>query len=197
MAKLKMPLGSLGASGQLGKALVFFPWKGLNCVREHVVPANPKSQAQRDQRNLMTAAVAEYHAALYNALDMTAWARYAGTIKASMTGFNAMVRAHVKEGILGNAWERIHHVEMATITQTDFVAFVTKDAVGNAPVLHYGTSKTFMPDTFNMTVYGDNTWAAQPAGLTPNTLYYFWIDVGTSEADYGRTGIYPVRTLAA
>ncbi|MBA7637384.1 hypothetical protein ES703_45028 [subsurface metagenome] len=197
MAKLKMPLGSLGASGQIGKALVYFPWKGLNVVREHVVPANPKSTAQRAQRTLFTAAVAAYHTALYNSLDMTAWARYAGTIKASMTGFNAMVRTHVKEGILGNAWELLHQVEMATITDTDFVAFVGADDGGNAPVLHYGTSKTFMPDTFDMTVYGTDVWAAQPAGLTPETLYYFWISMGTSAADYARTGIYSVRTLAA
>ncbi|GAH96000.1 unnamed protein product, partial [marine sediment metagenome] len=37
MAKLKGPLFSLGASQQLGKALVFFGWKGLDVVREYVI----------------------------------------------------------------------------------------------------------------------------------------------------------------
>lgn len=197
MAKLKMPLGSLGASGQLGKALVFFPWKGLNCVREWVIPANPKSQAQRDQRDLLKFAVAEYHAALYNALDMTAWARYAGTIKAAMTGFNAMVREHVKEAILTNVWTRIHHVRMGTPAADSFSAFVVADPEGVAPVLYYGTRKTFMPDTYAMEVYGGDEWVGQPAGLTPETLYYFAIQVGTHADTYGRTGIYSVRTIAA
>jgi len=49
MAKLKAPLMSLGASGALGKALVFFGWKGLDVVREYVIPANPKTTAQNTQ----------------------------------------------------------------------------------------------------------------------------------------------------
>lgn len=197
MAKLKMPLGSLGASGQLGKALVYFPWKGLNCVREHVVPANPKSQAQRDQRDLMTAAVAEYHAALYTALDMTAWARLAGTIKASMTGFNAMVQAHVKEGVLANVWCRLHHAASSNPQVGSFAVSVTKVSAGNIPDVHYGISKTFMPNKVAMVDQTGDLWLVNVIGLTKKTLYYFWIDVGTTAEDYARTGIYSERTLAA
>ncbi len=61
MAKLKAPLMSLGASGALGKALVFFGWKGLDVVREYVVPANPKTTAQNTQRGYITACVAMIH----------------------------------------------------------------------------------------------------------------------------------------
>ncbi|GAI75819.1 unnamed protein product, partial [marine sediment metagenome] len=46
MAKLKGPLFSLGASGALGEAVVYFPWKGLNVVREYVIPSNPKTDPQ-------------------------------------------------------------------------------------------------------------------------------------------------------
>ncbi|KKM06256.1 hypothetical protein LCGC14_1745880, partial [marine sediment metagenome] len=53
MAKLKGPLFSLGASGQIAKALVYFPWKGLNLVREHVVPSNPNTTGQVTQRGYM------------------------------------------------------------------------------------------------------------------------------------------------
>ncbi|MBA7636415.1 hypothetical protein ES703_44033 [subsurface metagenome] len=197
MAKLKGPFMSLGASGQLGKTLVAFPWKGLHCLRTYVVPANPQTDAQTVQRNFFTDAVTAWHTAAYNALDAVAWNRLAGIADKIMSGFNRMIREHIEEAILGNAWELLHHVEMATITQTDFVAFVGADDGGNAPVLHYGKSKTHMPDTFNMTVYGTDIWAAQPAGLIANTLYYFYIDMGTSAADYARTGIYTVRTLPA
>ncbi len=197
MAKLKMPLGSLGASGQLGKALVFFPWKGLNCVREHVVPANPKSDDQIAQRALMTAAVLEYHGALYSATDMTAWARLAGTIKASMTGFNAMVRAHVKEAILTNTWERIYNVFNVIPGAATLSIDVKKASAGNAPTVRYGTRPTFMPDTQAMGDQGGDVWRGEIAGLAADTLYYFTIDVGASAADFGRLGIYTQRTLAA
>lgn len=52
MAKARSPLHSTGASGKLGKDLVYFPWKGLNVVRSYTTPANPRSAAQTKQRNL-------------------------------------------------------------------------------------------------------------------------------------------------
>jgi len=42
---------------------------------------------------------------------------------------------------------------------------------------------------------GDN-WEITLTGLTASTLYYFYIDVGSSGTDYGRTGIYMNRTTA-
>ena len=50
MAKVTGPLYSMGASGKLGNAIVFFPWKGLNVVREWLIPTNKKSTGQGDQR---------------------------------------------------------------------------------------------------------------------------------------------------
>ena len=45
-AKVEGPLFSLEARGQVGKALVYFPWKGRHVVRGYVSPANPKSALQ-------------------------------------------------------------------------------------------------------------------------------------------------------
>jgi len=50
MAKVTMPLMSASASGKLGDSIVYFGWKGTDCVRGYVVPANPKSASQGDQR---------------------------------------------------------------------------------------------------------------------------------------------------
>ena len=46
MAKVKGPLLSLGASGQIGKSIVFGDWRGVKYAREHVNPANPQTTAQ-------------------------------------------------------------------------------------------------------------------------------------------------------
>jgi len=196
MAKLKMPLMSAGASGSLAGAVVHFPWKGLNCVREYVIPANPKSDAQTAQRNKMTAAVTEYHGALYNALDMTAFARYGGTIKAAMTGFNTMVREYVKEAILGNVWERINGVTTYDIGATAFTVHLSKVSGGNAPTVRYGTRKTFMPLSATLGDLTGDLWEKAITGLLADTLYYFYIDCGTTGTDFGRTGIYSQRTTA-
>lgn len=50
MAKVTLPLMSGGASGKIADAIVFFPWKGRNCVRQWLIPANPQSEDQGDQR---------------------------------------------------------------------------------------------------------------------------------------------------
>lgn len=56
MAKVKGPLLSLGATGQIGKSLVFGDWRGVKYAREHVVPANPRSTAQTLTRTTFTGA---------------------------------------------------------------------------------------------------------------------------------------------
>jgi len=50
MAKVTGPLYSMSASGTIGKAMVFFGWKGINVVREWLIPKNLKSPDQGDVR---------------------------------------------------------------------------------------------------------------------------------------------------
>jgi hypothetical protein len=50
MAKVTGPLFSMSASGKIGDAMVFFPWKGLNVVRQFVIPVNKMSADQGNQR---------------------------------------------------------------------------------------------------------------------------------------------------
>lgn len=196
MAKLKAPLFSLSASGSLAKTLVYFNWKGINAVREHVVPTNPNTAAQQTQRGYMTAALAAFHAAPYSALDITAWARLAGAEGLVMTGFNRMVKEYIDEAIDGNTWERLRNGSSANPHATDFEVEVQKVGGGNAPTCHYGTRKTYFPDSEAMDDIGGATWGKTIAGLTASTLYYFYFDVGTPGTDYARTGIYMQRTTA-
>lgn len=51
MAKVTGPLLSLGASGSVGKSLVFGDWRGVKYARQHVTPANPRSTAQTVTRS--------------------------------------------------------------------------------------------------------------------------------------------------
>lgn len=54
MARTTGPLMSLGASGSVGKTLVYSHWKGRPYVRELVTPANPRSGGQIGGRAMIT-----------------------------------------------------------------------------------------------------------------------------------------------
>ena len=108
MSKLKGPLFSLGASGKLADTLVFFSWKGLNVVREYVIPANPKTALQVTQRGYLTAAVAMVHTAqarVASALtspDQVAYAALASAKGLIMTWFNQACKLWVDVKVAGD-----------------------------------------------------------------------------------------------
>lgn len=194
MAKLKAPLLSLGASGAIGKSLVFFPWKGIDAVREYVVPANPRTAGQIAQRGYLEDAVDAWHDAPFTASDLTAWNRLAGIAAKIMSGFNRMCQEFIKEIIDGNAWERVRNCTVDGVTANTFNVHIQKIGGGNAPTCRYGKSKTHFPDSQVLADEGGATWGAALAGLDADTLYYFTFDVGTRGTDWGRLGIYQQRT---
>jgi hypothetical protein len=52
MAKLKGPLLSMRASGQIGKSQVYATWRGVQYVRQLVDPSNPRTEAQTSTRTV-------------------------------------------------------------------------------------------------------------------------------------------------
>lgn len=54
MAQTTAPLMSFRARGQVGKTLVFAKWKGIPYARQYVVPSNPKTAQQTQQRGLFS-----------------------------------------------------------------------------------------------------------------------------------------------
>jgi len=53
MAKVTGPLMSISASGKIADSIVFFGWKGHQCVRQWLKPANPQTAAQGDRRIML------------------------------------------------------------------------------------------------------------------------------------------------
>jgi hypothetical protein len=53
MAKVFGPLHSDAASGKIADAMVHFGWRGLNVVRQYVIPKNKKSATQGNNRTFM------------------------------------------------------------------------------------------------------------------------------------------------
>jgi len=201
VAKLKGPLFSLGASQQIGKTLVYFSWKGLNVVREYVIPANPKTTAQTTQRGYLTDAVAAIHAeqalaALpLNALDVRAYALWASVVQAATTWFNQLVRHFIDITILGKTPAIFREGVSTPGTDKIHVTIYCNEINGvdiTAATFYYGTSRTALIHSV-------------AAGLTPVALLadadlsplvtgvkYFWqCRVDTGENCEGvKSGIY-------
>jgi len=96
MARVRTPLLSFGARGKLANTLVFFPWKGIDAVREYVIPTNPRTAAQTTQRGYMTDIVSAWRNYFTDATGRAAWDRSATQDSRPMSGFNLFTSNAVK-----------------------------------------------------------------------------------------------------
>jgi len=196
VAKLKAPLFSLGASQQLGKALVYFGWKGLNVVREYVIPANPRTTAQTTQRGYLTDIVGKVHAAQAStthpltAIDVRAYALWASVVQTATTWFNQAVRNGIDQLKVGKR-ECVFSGGVTT-PGTDKLT-VEIWSIGIAPTqgrFYWGTSRTALVNSTPSTPVGGSN-AAEITGLTTG-VKYFWQFVPTLPATIlgAKSGIY-------
>lgn len=195
MAKPKAPLFSLGASGQLGKVLVYGNWKGIDVAREYVIPANPNTALQSTQRGRLTSAVTDWHTTGADALegaDKTAWNRFAGTLK-PMSGFNAFTQAFIDELVAGGTPPG--HFFDLNVTATLAAAFAC-DVEGSGLAvevvsLNLGNTKTFFPVVQTQAaVAGVATFAAFDTTFAAGENVFFFFDVGVAGTDFMRSGLY-------
>lgn len=193
MAKVLAPLFSTKARGQIGKSLVFFPWKSINAVRSYVIPANPNTAGQQAQRAKMTNAVDEWHAAGYTEDDKTAWNKFASTLAGALSGFNAMVRSYIDGLVAELPWLRIAAVTTSgpTVGTIDVEAVV--DGVADFTCF-YGTSPTFMPESEDA-ISTEVAVTFTLSGLKDGVIYYYMIKPKLT-TNAGRTGVYKYKHVA-
>lgn len=120
MAKVSGPLFSLEASGKVGDAIVFFPWKGLHVVRQLIKPTNPKSTAQGDAR-LILGALGRACSAVQKDTD------YSNEVKTYMQSGQTWVSAIIKYFIDniandGSAWDTLYTEYNGHSAKSDFDA---------------------------------------------------------------------------
>lgn len=118
MAKTKGPLLSLGATGQIGKAIVFGDWRGVPYARQHVTPANPRTTGQTLTRNTFQYADDQFKRML--TLAQSVWT--AAARGKPFTARNAFIKAFVSN-LRGDA------------TLTDYVA--SPGVNGGLPLLDF------------------------------------------------------------
>lgn len=156
MAKLNAPLFSFTASGKIANALVYFSWKGLNVVRQYVVPANPDTTAQGVIRGHLRDAVALVHTAEARAThplvsaDQIAYAALASVKGKVMTWFNMAVKLYIDTILttIGDAEVPVVYSGMVFDDKThdDFQCHLYLNEETGSTLTHgkfyFGTSKT-------------------------------------------------------
>jgi len=194
MAKVKGPLFSLAASGQIAKTLVYMSWKGIADVRKYVIPANPNTAGQQEQRGFFSTAVGQWHTDGFTAVDVAAWNLYALALKVAQSGFNVCTKLKVLALVAGNAWSKLVNCLVTAITAVGCTVTVT-GVVAKVAKLYIGTSKTSMFTEFvGVDTAGEYVFTI--TDLSALTKYYFYIK-NTFADDDGRTGIYSFTTIAA
>lgn len=205
MAKLKAPLLSLGASQQLGKALVFFNWKGLDVVREYVIPSNPQTALQTVQRGYITAAVAEIHATEAQAANpLTAEDKSAYSLLASakgkvMTWFNQAVKLWADVKVAGlvpiiYSWGDVTDTDITAIDMSMVINEQTGSTLA-AGKFYVGTSKTNLSHAITATVNAGSDVniinSDQSAWMVAGVKYYWQFRPDVADGCEGaNSGIY-------
>ena len=193
MAKVKGPLFSLSASGQIAKTLVYGDWKGIDVVRKYVIPANPNTSGQQTQRGYFGAAVEDWHTDGFTAIDVAAWNLYALALKVAQSGFNVLVKLKVLCSVAAKTWIPLVDCLVTVIGAAGAQINIT-GTVGSTIKLYWGTSKTSM---FNEEAMVDTLgdYEVTLAACGASTKIYFYIK-DTDVVDTARTGIYSFTTTA-
>jgi len=193
MAKVRAPLMSFDARGQIAKSLVYLGWKGLKTVRQYVIPANPDTDDQQQQRGYFRNAVGQWHTDGFTGEDVKAWNLLALALKEALSGFNVYVRLKVNALIAVVTWESFTEVSPGTPTPTGTIITANTELITACDV-YYGTKITAMFNTEEGTP-ATGELSVELTGLTASTKYYFYIK-DKQDPKAARTGIYSFETTA-
>jgi len=189
MAKVKAPLLSLGASGAIGKTLVYFPWKGINAVREYVIPTNPQTDRQTDQRAFIKEVVPLLHTQMidetdpFDGDDKSAYLWLASLNKTPITWFNALCRGWINAGVA----EKIkvfyaHQLATPASGQVTISAQMVKKTADSFPLtanVRWGVKKSLLLNSKDCGEILDGAISVALTvatdGLSAGTQYYFQI----------------------
>lgn len=105
MAKVTGPLLSLDARGSVAKTIVFSAWKGINYVRQRVIPTYSNTAAQADIRELITEASQAWFSET-SPIDSAYKAAYNVAAEGrAYSGFNLFMRDCVGKNWVGSAYD--------------------------------------------------------------------------------------------
>lgn len=196
MAKVQSPFLGLSASGALGKTVVYSVWKGILYTRRYVIPANPNTAAQQEQRGFLRTGVSLWHSIPWLAEDFVSWRRWASYMARPMSGFNHFISLVLEAYGLGNTWIQLYGLRV--ITHDPNTIDVAVKEVGNpgdkTVTLYAGVSQGYMVDSGNFTWQaGTSQYQIAFTGFMHLTNYYFRV-IAVNGTKVGEIGDFLFRT---
>ncbi len=101
MVRVTGPFLSLDARGTLADTMTGSFWRGINYIRERVIPHNPKSTAQTAIRGVLTDGVSKWRFGLISNVKKNWWNTYAKGLGES--GFNRFMRKYLEDNYTSGA----------------------------------------------------------------------------------------------
>jgi hypothetical protein len=187
---------SLGASGAIGKSIVFFNWKGLDVAREYVVPSNPKTDPQTTQRDYLKAAITLLRTAQAHVvfpmleIDTMAYSLWGSVFATPRTWFNQWVKNFIDQNVAslsGNGCGGCTITEVADEVDIDVYNYTGDVTAG---VFKYGTSKTALIHSKAAVVAGQKL-SCDITSLETGVKYYIQFEATAPAGQVGvKSGIY-------
>lgn len=143
MAKVNGPLHSDSASGKIANALVFFAVRGINVVRQYVIPKNIQSEDQGDQRLVLGGAGRACSVVKANSLCANAM-NVLGLVKGKDTKQSYLVRKMIALYMNdATAFEAMVTEFAAHTAKTDFTAQAELIGLSDFDIEYKGTTSPF------------------------------------------------------
>jgi hypothetical protein len=201
MAKVTSPLYSVRASGKLANSIVYFPWKGLDCVRQWLIPANPRTTPQTTQRGYLADAVADIHQAMLHTTkplaepDKLAYAALASLFPTPRTWFNTICKIWLDQKRAGKSATTYRGGKLTPGNQQLAIEIYSDEIATNkitAGCFKYGTSKSLLLHAVTATISTtDNKASATISDLENGQTYFIQFQPTATESFIGAiSGIY-------
>lgn len=159
MSKVRGPLLSMRAAGQIGTSQVYATWRGVPYVRQYVVPANPRTTAQMQVRSPF---------------------RWLQDAYRSIPGALAAVYEAYTEGrplIARNGWTRVNLAALNAQNDISNITFSPGARGGPAP-----DSITVTPGSGSLQV--DISTAALPTGWSIAAAHVVALEMQDPQSDF-------------
>jgi hypothetical protein len=192
MAKVNGGLFSLGARGKFAKTMVYMSWKGIDDVRQYVIPANPRTAAQTTQRGHLAYAVEEYKSLLLNAADKQALSIWASTEARPMSGFNKFVKEEVNMLIKGWTPNPAYNFKVVS-NENGSVAIEVELKSASACKIRYGSGLAYMTEfeTLNLRQGQSKVYEVTLGDMTSGSAIYIQVETQSGNNNIV-SGIYKV-----
>jgi len=176
MAILTGPVLSFNPSGTVDKSIVFYPFRGRTCVRSYIIPPDPKTPRQMEQRSKIRQAVDIWHSLFQDKAIHDGWQCHADTFSLQQSGYNLTLsniirtlRAHPDPSFAISAVSLPSR--RVSISMRNIISGLAGDEAGNF-TLHWGYEAGVMPNVSDLSILPDGTILSPVLGDPGRIVYW-------------------------